>query len=59
MENQGVFSTSAYSLVGTDFTTSLSGNGNLVNVTDPDLGLLGNNGGPTETIGLGAESPGD
>ena len=35
----------------------MSGNGNLVGVTNPGLGLLGYNGGPTETIALLAGSP--
>ncbi|MGO9914062.1 MAG: choice-of-anchor Q domain-containing protein [Isosphaeraceae bacterium] len=32
-------------------------NGNLINVAKPDLGMLSNNGGPTETIALLAGSP--
>ena len=48
---------SAYNLIGVDATGSISGNGNLVGVTNPDLGSLGDYGGPTETIALLAESP--
>jgi predicted outer membrane repeat protein len=49
----------AYDLVGTDKTGSLvNGNdGNLVGVSDPNLGSLAYNGGPTETIALQAGSP--
>ena len=44
-------SASAYNLVGTDYTGSLtSSNHNLLNVTHPGLGSLGSNGGPTQTI---------
>ena len=44
--------------MGYDGTGSIpSGDGNLLNVSDPGLGLLGWNGGPTETIALLADSP--
>ncbi len=50
-------SASAYNLVGSDQTGSFSGNANTVGVTDPGIGLLANNGGPTQTIALLAGSP--
>jgi Bacterial Ig-like domain (group 3)/Right handed beta helix region len=49
-------SASAYNLIGIDNTGSFSGNGNLVGVTNPGLGILANNGGPTQTIALLAGS---
>ncbi len=53
-----VFGTSAYNLVGVDNTESLSAsNDNLLNIRNPGLGALGNNGGPTQTIALLAGSP--
>ena len=50
-------SVSADNLVGSDDSGTITGNGNQVGVTDPGLGLLGWNGGPTETIALLANSP--
>ena len=52
-------SSSAYSLVGADETGSLTNgtDGNQVGVTNPGLGTLASNGGPTETIALLAGSP--
>jgi hypothetical protein len=49
----------ASDLVGTDETGSLidGTNGNLVGVTNPGLGALESNGGPTQTISLLAGSP--
>jgi hypothetical protein len=52
------FGSSQYNLVGTDGTSSLpGGEGNQVGVTNPGLGGLANNGGPTQTIALLAGSP--
>ncbi len=51
---------SAYNLVGADLTGSLTStvaSGNQLGVTDPGLGTLASNGGPTETIALLAGSP--
>ncbi|MGO9917427.1 MAG: Ig-like domain repeat protein, partial [Isosphaeraceae bacterium] len=50
-------STSAYNLISVDTTGSFSGNGNLLGVTNVGLGILANNGGPTQTIALLAGSP--
>ncbi|MGO9463201.1 MAG: Ig-like domain repeat protein, partial [Isosphaeraceae bacterium] len=44
-------------LVGYDATGTLSSSDNLLNVTDPGIGLLADNGGPTQTIALLAGSP--
>jgi predicted outer membrane repeat protein len=53
-----VSSTSEYDLVGVDETGSLAGGtGNQVGVTDPGLGTLASNGGPTLTIALLTGSP--
>jgi hypothetical protein len=53
-----VAASSAYNLVGADETGSLAGGtGNQVGVTDPELGMLTSNGGPTETIAPQAGSP--
>jgi hypothetical protein len=54
-----VSSSSADNLVGADETGSLTNdtNGNQVGVTDPALGALASNGGPTQTIALLAGSP--
>ncbi len=49
--------TGSNNLVGYDATGSLSSSENLLNVTDPGIGLLANNGGPTQTIALLAGSP--
>jgi len=54
--NGGSF-TGADNLVGNDQTGTLSANDNLLGVTDPGIGLLANNGGPTQTIALLAGSP--
>ncbi len=50
---------SAYNLVGSDETGSLVNgvNGNQVGVTNPGLGPLANNGGPTQTMALLPGSP--
>ncbi len=50
---------SAYNLVGVDLTGSLTNgmNGNQVGVTNPGLGTLADNGGPTETMALLPGSP--
>jgi len=49
---------SAYNLIGTGSGGLTNGtNGNLVGVTSPHLGLLADNGGPTETIALLKGSP--
>jgi predicted outer membrane repeat protein len=50
---------SANNLIGTGGAGGLSSgvNANLVGVIDPGLGVLGDNGGPTQTIALSAESP--
>ncbi len=56
----GVSSASAYNLVGVDETGSLTNgtDGNLIiGATNPGLGLLAYNGGPTQTIALLAGSP--
>ncbi len=50
-------STSAYNLIGVDTTGSFSGNGNLLGVTNAGLGILADNGGPTQTVALLAGSP--
>ena len=54
-----ISSASSYNLIGTGAGNVLSNgvNGNLVNVSSPDLGSLANNGGPLETIALLAGSP--
>lgn len=54
-----LFPTSGYNLVGIDETGSLTNgvNGNLVGVTNPGLGPLTDNGGPTETMALLPGSP--
>jgi hypothetical protein len=57
LAGSGVFATSASNLVGYDQTGSLSGSDNLLGVTDPGIGLLASNGGPTQTIALLAGSP--
>ena len=51
---------SAYNLLGTGGNTGLTSGGsndNLVGVANPELGMLANNGGPTQTIALLAGSP--
>ena len=49
---------SANNLIGVDETGTLTAaNHNLLNVTDPGLGTLANNGGPTQTIALLPDSP--
>ena len=48
---------SAYNLVGVDQTGSLGTANNLLGVTDPGLGSLSDNGGPTETMALLPGSP--
>ena len=51
---------SDYNLVGADLTGSLTStvaSGNQLGVTDPGLGTLASNGGPTQTIALLAGSP--
>ncbi len=50
---------SAYNLIGVDLTGTLTTgpNGNQAGVSDPGLGTLADNGGPTETIALLAGSP--
>ena len=53
----GYQSSSAYNLIGVDGSGQLSGNGNLIGITNFGLGVLGNNGGPTQTIALLAGSP--
>ena len=51
-------SDSAYNLAGTDTTGSLAiDNHNQLNVSNPGLGALADNGGPTQTIALLAGSP--
>ncbi len=54
-----VSSTSMYNLVGVDETDSITNrtDGNQVGVADLALGTLANNGGPTQTIALMADSP--
>ncbi len=48
----------AYDLIGADSGEPVNGvDGNLVGVADPELGTLGNYGGPTETIPLLPGSP--
>ncbi len=49
--------TGSNNLVVYDATGTLNGNDNLLGVTDPGIGLLANNGGPTQTIALLAGSP--
>ncbi len=49
--------TGSNNLVGYDATGTLSNSDNLLNVADPGIGLLANNGGPTQTIALLAGSP--
>ncbi len=50
--------TGSYNLVGTGGSGGLTdSNGNQLGVANPGLGVLGNNGGPTETIALLANSP--
>ena len=55
IDGSSLAAASAYDLVGTDGTGSLINDtdGNLVGVTNPKLGSLANNGGPTKTIALG------
>ena len=56
----GVSSASAYNLVGVDETGSLTNgtDGNqVIGTTNPGLGLLASNGGPSQTIALLAGSP--
>ena len=50
---------SSNNLIGTGGSGGLTNgtNGNIVGVTDPKLGLLANNGGPTQTMALLAGSP--
>ena len=54
-----VSSTSAYNLIGTFGSGGLTNrtNGNQVGVANPGLGMLANNGGPTQTIALLSNSP--
>ena len=50
---QGLVLNSSNNLVGVDETASLSAaDNNLLNVSNPELGPLANNGGPTETMAL-------
>ncbi len=54
----GVSSTSAFNLIGTGTNDGLTtANHNQLNVANPGLGALADNGGPTETIALLAGSP--
>ena len=53
----GYQSASAYNLIGVDGSGELSSNDNLIGITNFGLGVLGNNGGPTQTIALLAGSP--
>ncbi len=49
---------SAYNLIGTGAGGMINGSqGNLVGVANPGLGVLANNGGPTQTIALLSSSP--
>ena len=54
-----VAAASAFNLIGTGGSGGLTDgtNGNLVGVTNPGLGPLASNGGPTQTIALLAGSP--
>jgi predicted outer membrane repeat protein len=54
-----VSASSSYNLIGTGGSGGLSNgvNGNIVGVSDPGLGPLGNFGGPTQTMALSLTSP--
>ncbi len=55
--NTGGGFTGANNMVGSLAFVDLSGSDNLLGLADPGIGLLANNGGPTQTIALLAGSP--